>query len=110
MIDRCTRWHAGCHITGHDQEPLLNAINDTWIATWGPLKELIIDGERGVVRPLLTTVYLTRKGIKLITRAPNQHANHIERRGALLRDQLHKIDDQLLAEGIKDIPIQAQAS
>ena len=68
------------------------------------MEELIIDGERGVVRPQLTAVYLTRKGIQLITRAPNQHANHIERRGALLRGQLHKIDDQLHAEGIRYIP------
>ena len=104
MICRCTRWHSSTHILGHDQQILLDAINDSWITTWGPMKELIIDGERGVVRPLLTAVYLTRRGIKLVTRAPNQHANHIERRGALLRDQLHKIDDQLAVEGIRDIP------
>ena len=42
--------------------------------------------------------------IKVHVRAPNQHARFIERRGALTRDSLHRVDTQLRAEGITDVP------
>ena len=57
-----------------------------------------------------TADYLTRKGIKLHIRAPGQHARFIVRRSALLRDQLHKIDSQLEADGLQMIPFDQRLS
>ena len=53
------------------------------------MKELIVDGETGIVQSSLTNTYLRMKDIKLCVRAKDQHARYIERRGALLRDQVH---------------------
>ena len=46
----------------------------------------------------------------MTVRAPGQHARFIERRGALLRDSLHKIDTQLEHEQIHDIPFPQRLS
>ena len=43
-------------------------------------------------------------GIKFIQLAPQQHARIVERRGALFRDVIHRIDAQLKVEGLLDIP------
>ena len=48
--------------------------------------------------------HLKSRGIQLITRAPSQHARYIERRGALLKDTLHRIDEGLVKEGLMMIP------
>ena len=50
------------------------------------------------------TRILRKKTINVTIRAPGQHARSIERRGALLRESLHKIDTQLDQEQIHDIP------
>ena len=69
----------------------MKAIDALWVATHGPMEELIVDGESGIVRSEKTREYLHRKGIKLHPRAKDQHARYIERRGALLRGIIHKI-------------------
>ena len=104
LIDRCTRWHATLEIANKTEGELLRALHACWITIHGPMKELIIDGERGIAESFRAGSFLTRLGIKLQPRAPQQHAPHIERRGQLLRDVLHKIDAQLQIEGITDIP------
>ena len=68
------------------------------------MQELIIDGEKGV-SSVVGKAYFTQKCIKLNTRGIGQHARFVERRGALMRDILHRCDEQLLAEGITDTPI-----
>ena len=55
------------------------------------MKELITDGESGISQSLSTPEALARLGVKLHTRARDQHARYIERRGALLKDTLHKL-------------------
>ena len=74
---------------------LIAATDDMWIGLHGPMKELIVDGERSISESAESAEYLRRKGITEIVRAPGQHAGFIERRGALLRDALRKVDDQL---------------
>ena len=69
----------------------------------GPMRELIMDCESGVAKSQRTQGYLKRRGIKFAPRAPGQHARIIERRGALLRDTIHRIDAQLNHGGI-DVP------
>ena len=109
MIDRCTRWHATKEVPSKHTDPMLQAIAEVWVAIHGPPKEIICDGE-SACKTLDASVYFDRLGIKFIVRAPNQHARFIERRGALLRDVLHKIDSQLQAEGLTGIPFAQRLS
>ncbi len=44
-----------------------------------------------------------RKRTKLVVRGVGQHARYAERRGALLKDTVHKIQSQLVQEGIPDL-------
>ena len=64
------------------------------------MKELVVDGERGIVTAAETLDYCKAKGIKVHQRAPQQHARIVERRGALLRDAIHRLDSQLEEEGL----------
>merc|ERR1712026_524797 len=104
MIDRCTRWHATMLVADTQEATLMHAIENLWVTTHGPPKELIVDGEGGIALSDMTKSYLHRKGIKMHVRGKDQHARFIERRGALLRDQLHKIKSQLASEGLQDTP------
>ena len=52
------------------------------------MRELIMDGERGVAASARAGSFLSRLGIKCIPRAPQQHARIIERRDRLLRDAI----------------------
>ena len=110
MIDRCTRWHAAREVPGKDMETLISAIDEMWVSHHGPMKELIVDGETALAKGWESREYFARKGIKEIVRASGQHARFIERRGALLREVLLKIDTQLTAEGINDIPFPQRLS
>ena len=104
MLDRCTRWHAAMLIDDKKEETLMGAIDTLWISTHGAPKELIVDGETGIAVSAKTTAYLARKGTKLHVRAKDQHARFVERRGALLRDSIHRAQSQLREEGIQDVP------
>ena len=106
FVDRCTRWHAAVIVPDKTEESIIKALHSTWISIHGPMKELIMDGESGVAASALAGSFLSRLGIKYIPRAPQQHARIVERRGALLRDVIHRIDAQLKIEGLLDIPFE----
>merc|ERR1712039_1020772 len=109
MLCRCTRWHHTVLVTDKQEETLMVAI-ETWVCIHGPPQELITDSEGGIVLSHKTKEYLSRKGIKLHPRGKDQHARYIERRGALLRDTLHRVEGQLKEEGITDIPFECKLS
>ena len=100
MIDRCTRWHAAKIVENKEEKTLMTAIEELWVTTHGSPKELITDGESGITRSESTNRYLARKGIRLHVRGKEQHARFIERRGALLRDAILRIEGQLKEEGL----------
>ena len=107
FVDRCTRWHAASVIQDRSETSFMYAINQTWLAIHGPMRELIMDGERGVAESVRAASFLARHGIQLVPRAPNQHAQIVERRGALLKDVIHRIMGQLQREGIShDMPFE----
>ena len=99
MLDRCTRWHAALVIPNKEDETLIEALDTAWTTMHGPLKELITDGETGIVASQRTSEFLSRRGVKLHVRGKDQHARYIERRGALLRDCIHRVESQLKEEG-----------
>ena len=95
-----TRWHAAIGIESKEEEVLFDALDRTWITIHGPMKVLYTDGESGFNSDS-AKAWFKRKGIELVTRAPNQHARFIERRGAILRHAMHTTEEQLIREGIE---------
>ena len=73
----------------------MKAIDTLWVSIHWPPKELITDGESGIAISQLTQEYIDRKSVKLHVRGKDQHARFIERRGALLRDTIHRVESQL---------------
>ena len=88
-------------IPNKEEETLTTALAELWVQVHGPMKELFIDGETGIVASDLSNTYLRRQSIQLRVRAKDQHARFIERRGARLRDQIHRTEAQLEVEGLK---------
>ena len=100
LVCRCTRWYHAVVITDREDDTLIYAI-DTWVRIHGPMQELISDAETGLAVSEKTQQYLDRKGIRYKPRAKGQHIATIDRRGALVRDIIHKIVEQLTDEGIQ---------
>ena len=102
-------------IPSKEAEVLVNTLAEIWVSPYGPPAELITDGEAGLTSSAaLSTLtenafaqkYFLRLGIQCHVRAPNMHARYIERRGALFREAIHKIDSQLRKDGIT-LPFEA---
>ena len=55
-------------------------------------------------------IFIARLSIKLKVRARDQHARYIERRGALLRDVLHRIDMEMGHGGLTNVPFKYRLS
>ena len=88
---------------------LTNALAELWVGPFGAPAELITDGEAGLTSTAALTSlqenalaqkYFLRHNNKCHVRAPNMHARYIERRGALFREVIHKIESQLRKDGI----------
>ena len=60
-----------------------------------------MDGESGIASSSKAHEYLSRHTIKFVQRAKGQHVAHIDRRGALLRDTIHRIVAQLDIDGLE---------
>ena len=97
MICRAIRWHAAMLIPNKETETFIDALNDLWVRHHGPMRRLHVDGECAIAS-IEGHTYLTSRGIDYKPRAPGQHARFIERRGALLRDSIHKIQTQMNME------------
>ncbi len=69
MLDRCVRWPAAKQIPDKEDETLLRAVDELWVSTHGPPRELIVDGGSGIAQVGKTLQYLHRKGIRLHVRA-----------------------------------------
>ena len=109
LVDRCTRWEETYIVDSKSEDDLIDAL-DIWISRHGPMTELIGDGESGIMRSDKCQEYLRRKGVKPLNRGKDQHARIAERRGALLRDCIHRIDAGLESEGINHIPFKHRLS
>ena len=104
MVDRCAGWGAAKHIPDRSQMTLVQAMEDIWFSIHGPPKELVTDGEAGIVQSKSTNAYLSRKGITLHPRGMGQRATYAERRGSFLRETVNKIITQLHVENITRLP------
>ena len=98
-ICRATRWRAATVVSAKEGEILFEAFTTCWVGQFGPPEILYMDGESGMWRPDIAD-RIRRLGCDFKLRAPQQHARYIERRGAVLRAQLHTMEEQLEREGI----------
>jgi len=94
MLDRCLRWHAAKVIPDKQEDTLITALDELWVSIHGPPGELIMDGESGLMGSTKAQDFLHRKGIKPHQRGKDQHARYIERRGALFRESILKVQSQ----------------
>ncbi|MFM7981627.1 MAG: hypothetical protein ACKPKO_20150, partial [Candidatus Fonsibacter sp.] len=60
-----------------------------------------MDGEGGLAASGYAKHYHDRHGINFIPRAKEQQVAYIDRRGALLRDTLHRVTTQCESEGLE---------
>ena len=89
MVCRCIRWHAGDFIPDKTAKSIIHVIDQRWIRQFGPMRELIVDGETSLGTDEALQ-FFNRHGITRVPKAPSQHAHIIERRGAVLREQWHR--------------------
>ena len=99
MIDRCIRWSVAVKIPDRSTPSLLNGIRDGWINQYGSPNELISDQEGGLNE--YAAAILEDLGIKLHLKAKQQHAAVVERHNDLLRRQIHLMDAQAIADGLR---------
>ena len=73
---------------------LIDALDSLWVSIHGPMRELIRDGESGIATDEAAPNYLRRNGITYVPRALEHQVSDIDRRGALLRDTVHRVVTQ----------------
>ena len=103
LIDRSTRWYHSIVVPNREEGTLIDAI-DSWVRVHGPMKELYMDQETAIQASDEVLQYFSRHGIHYEPRAKGQQVAYIDRRGALVREVMHKIVEQLKIEKIK-LPI-----
>ena len=99
LVDRAVRWCSTTELEDKSTEKLLDAIDTCWVAIFGPMKTIIIDGELGLDNES-STWYFQVRGINKRTAAVGQHPRIADRRVQILRSSIHKISSQLSEEGI----------
>ena len=102
-IDVCTRFGLTC-ITGTESDgknevKLCDAISKTWIAIFGAMQVLVVDGESGLSGRYAMD-WASTNSISIKIKAPRQKAWIIERHNAPLRSGIHMTEGQLISEGI----------
>ena len=99
LVDRGVRWTCTSVVESKTTPCLLNALDTAWIAVFGPMGVLVWDGETGLDDDESTTFFQLR-GITKRTAAPNQHTRIADRKIAVLRDTVHKLNTQLVGDGV----------
>ena len=100
VIDVCTRFaQTGLLPKGKDEIALTTCISRIWLAIFGPMTTLVVDGEAGLSGRFAAD-WASANGITIKIKALRQKALIIERHNALLRDGLHHTELQLQKEGI----------
>ena len=100
LIDEYIRWTVAEEVSGKDVATLLEAITCRWIRPFGAPEMMIWDGETSLSSDE-AKVWADRWNIELIIRPKDKKAWIAERHHEILRQQLHKTQSQLAADGIK---------
>lgn len=97
--DEAIRWSAASILPSKDAPALIIAISQDCVRVFGGPQFLIADGEKGFCSEQVAQ-FLDRCNTQLKTKAPREHAQVVERHNELLRQTLHKLEEQLKEEGI----------
>jgi hypothetical protein len=63
MVDRCTRWHEARLIFDKTKMTLVDTVYSMWIQRFGPMTELHMDGEAGLMRSEVGLALQRKHGI-----------------------------------------------
>ena len=100
LLDRCTRFTVASLLPNREVDSILELLHKHWIALLGPPATLVSDQEGAFQSPISAT-FLERKGVALKLRSKEQHAQTVERHHEILRQMLHKLEEQCTADGIR---------
>ena len=104
MIDSCIRWSAAQVIPSREFDAIMTGMELIWFRQYGFPQELVSDRE-GALDTDAAAGELEKRHVKLTLRARYQHAGIVERHNELLRRQIHYIDAQATADGVRtDFP------
>jgi len=98
-IDEAIRWSAGSILPDRTAPSLIRAITNDWIRHFDGPELIVADGEKGLVGEEVAQ-WLDRHNSNLKPKAPNEHAQMVERHHELLRRILLRVEAQLAEEGI----------
>ena len=100
MLDKTTRFTVAKRLVSKGLDDIIEGIMSSWLALFGPPSKIVSDQEGALSSPE-AAAFLESRGIKLHLLAKEQHAAVVERHHAILRRQMHVLEDQTLAEGIR---------
>ena len=100
LLDEAIRWSTASVLPRKDAPSLITALSQDWIRPFGGMKLLIADGEKGLDSEQLGQ-FLDHTGVQFKAKAPGEHAQMVERHHELLRQTLHRLEEQLKEEGIE---------
>ena len=69
LIDRCTRWHAAWLVQSKEDQSLFDALGTLLVGVHGPVQELVMEGETGLVSSGVAKQYYDRHGIMFVPSA-----------------------------------------
>ena len=93
FICRGSRWLEAGEAPDKTTQTLLDNTTTIWVGRHGPPEVLVCDGESAYSSEEAKK-WFKAQNIEFKKRAPGQHARYIERRGAVLRLQMHLMEDQ----------------
>ena len=97
VVDEATRYSVAVLLPNKSEEAIKEGFSMGWTRHYGPPQKVIADGEGGIMS--LDSWFQSQK-IELRPRAPGQHAQLAERHHEVLRQQLHRLEDQAAEEGV----------
>ena len=103
MIDGCARWSVAVKIPDRSTQSPLNGVRDGWISQYGSPNKLLSDQEEGLNEYAAASPedLGIKVHLRLHLKAKQQHAAVVERHTALLRRQVHLMDAQATADGLR---------
>ncbi len=99
IIDECIRWTSAELIPDRTWPSIKRAIERGWKRHHG-LPTTLISDQEGAVEGEEAGLWLEQNNCHRVLRAKGQHANLVERHHEVLRQQLHKLEQQATAEGL----------
>ena len=90
-IDEAIRWSAGSILPDRTAPSLIRAITNDWIRHFEGPGLIVADGEKGLVGEEVAQ-WLDRHNSNLKPKAPNEHAQMVERHHELLRRIMLRVE------------------